>query len=174
MAVFLINNRKTCAHFLSVIEGHLIQFNLSLWSLWAFCFSKRLTSFLIFLMIPTGYHNNVSKTNQHRSLHLVKTVAKRHNTIWPGLLGATDPIKQAQNKVKRQWWIHTPWLMHPQVTTPQGANSRDTLCLWVGRGVGAVNTLRYGVVDYVIFLITWYDIIFWWWSYICNSDQNLC
>ncbi len=28
--------------------------------------------------------------------------------------------------------------------------------------------------DYIIFLTTLYDIIFWWWSYTHNSDQNLC
>jgi hypothetical protein len=30
------------------------------------------------------------------------------------------------------------------------------------------------VADYVIFLTTLYDILFWWWLYNCNSDQNVC
>jgi hypothetical protein len=30
-----------------------------------------------------------------------------------------------------------------------------------------------GVANYVIFLTTFYDIIFWWWSDTCNSNQNL-
>ncbi len=31
-----------------------------------------------------------------------------------------------------------------------------------------------GMADYVIFITTLYNIIFQWWLYICNSDQNLC
>jgi hypothetical protein len=34
--------------------------------------------------------------------------------------------------------------------------------------------LRSGVADCDIFLATLYDIIFWWWSYTHNYDQNLC
>jgi hypothetical protein len=34
-------------------------------------------------------------------------------------------------------------------------------------------TLRSGTADYVIFLTTFYCIIFWWWSCTCNSDQNV-
>jgi hypothetical protein len=30
------------------------------------------------------------------------------------------------------------------------------------------------MADYVIFITTLYNIIFQWWLYICNSDQNLC
>jgi hypothetical protein len=35
-----------------------------------------------------------------------------------------------------------------------------------------METLKSGVADYVIFLIT-SDIIFWWLWYICSNDQNL-
>ncbi len=34
--------------------------------------------------------------------------------------------------------------------------------------------LRCEVADYVIFLITLHDILFWWWLYTANCDQNLC
>jgi len=33
---------------------------------------------------------------------------------------------------------------------------------------------RFEMADYVIFLTTLYEIIFLWWSYPCNSDQDAC
>jgi hypothetical protein len=39
---------------------------------------------------------------------------------------------------------------------------------------GQCMILRSGVADCDIFLTTLYDIIFWWWSYTHNYDQNLC
>jgi EamA domain-containing membrane protein RarD len=38
--------------------------------------------------------------------------------------------------------------------------------------ITAVSSPRSGVADYIIFLITLYDIIFQWWLYIHNIDQN--
>jgi hypothetical protein len=46
---------------------------------------------------------------------------------------------------------------------------QSTTCI----NIGIINALRYWVADCVNFVTTFFDILFQWWSYTCNSDQNV-
>jgi hypothetical protein len=46
------------------------------------------------------------------------------------------------------------------------------LCYFIC-GSAVPSLLRSGFADLVNFLTTLYDMIFWWWSYTCNSGQNV-